>query len=305
MAFKKPQDAVDLPATAEPLHSAIQQGASLLLALRLQTRPILLIGGGVVASSRLYFLLEAGAQVTIIAPLPVHPSINHYLSDPFTSRQISHLERNFAGRSDPINVKDFDLVLTAIDDNDLSKEICEMCREARVMINVADIPPLCDFYFGAQMRRGPLQILISTGGMGPRAGAMLRDVISNALPEDIELSLEGVGALRRDLRERAPGVGGARGQKRMQWMKDTCDRWGLGNMRQFNDDLLRKRILDEGWEKEIVLGPEDLSSEKDVSIWRVLCPWIAAPEVQWAICGLTLGATVATFVAFWTIRHRS
>lgn len=160
-------------------------------------------------------------------------------------------------------MKDFDLVLTAIDDNDLSREVCEMCREERVMVNVADIPPQCDFYFGAQMRQGPLQILISTGGLGPRAGAMLRDLIVDALPDDIESSLEGVGALRRDLRERVPGVGGEGGKKRMDWMKATCDKWGLGQMKKFNDETVRKRILDEGWEKGIVLGPEHLERKGD------------------------------------------
>ncbi|EAL20057.1 hypothetical protein CNBF3830 [Cryptococcus deneoformans B-3501A] len=261
-ATELPKEAslASLPSESYP---EIHQGASLLLALRLQDRPILLIGGGVVASSRLYFLLESGAHITLISPLPLDPSISHYISHPSTASQITHLARPYAGRSDPVKVKDFDLVLTAIDDNDLSREVCEMCREERVMVNVADIPPQCDFYFGAQMRRGPLQILISTGGLGPRAGAMLRDLIVDALPDDIESSLEGVGALRRDLRERAPGVGGKGGKKRMEWMKAICDKWGLGQMKKFNDVTVRKRILDEGWEKGIVLGPEHLEKRGD------------------------------------------
>lgn len=85
----------------------------------------------------------------------------------------------------------------------------------------------------------------------------------DALPDDIESSLEGVGALRRDLRERAPGVGGKGGKKRMEWMKAICDKWGLGQMKKFNDVTVRKRILDEGWEKGIVLGPEHLEKRGD------------------------------------------
>lgn len=57
---------------------------------------------------------------------------------------------------------------------------------------------------------------------------MLRDLIVDVLLDDIELSLEGVGVLRRDLRECVFGVGGKGGKKRMEWMKVICDKWGLG-----------------------------------------------------------------------------
>ncbi|ODO06150.1 precorrin-2 dehydrogenase/sirohydrochlorin ferrochelatase [Cryptococcus wingfieldii CBS 7118] len=297
-----PKDAsiASLPSTSYP---PIHQGASLLLALRLQDRPILLIGGGVVAASRVYFLLESGAHITLIAPLPLDPSIAHYISHPDTASQFTHLAREFKGREDEIKVKDFDLVLTAIDDNDLSKEVCEICREARVMVNVADIPPQCDFYFGAQMRRGPLQILISTGGMGPRAGAMLRDLIVDALPSDVESSLQGVGALRRDLRERAPGVGGERGQRRMDWMKQTCDKWGLAEMGRFNDEPTRTRVLEEGWEKGVVLGPSDLEGEIGSGWWKGLKGKVG-PEGVWGVSGLALGAAIATTTTLWLSRRR-
>ncbi|WVQ86215.1 hypothetical protein IAT38_008383 [Cryptococcus sp. DSM 104549] len=281
----------------------IHPGASLLLALRLQDHPILLIGGGVVASSRLYFLLESGAHITLISPLPLDPSISHYLTHPSTSSQITHLPRAYKGRTDEVKVKDFDLVLTAIDDNPLSQEVCEMCREERVMVNVADIPPQCDFYFGAQLRRGPLQILISTGGLGPRAGAMLRDLIVGALPEDVEASLEGVGALRRDLRVRAPGVGGPGGQKRMDWMKATCDRWGLAEMVQFNDEGVRTRVLDEGWEKGVVLGPQDVGAAGRKGFVAHLRELGAQSEVWSGIGGFSAGVAVAAVVATWLARR--
>ncbi|WRT69142.1 uncharacterized protein IL334_006126 [Kwoniella shivajii] len=238
---------------------SIVPGASLLLALRLASRPILLIGGGLVASQRLYFLLESDAHITLISPSPLNPSIQHRIDDPSTSSQITWLNRPYIGRKDEVKVSDFDLVMTAIDDNDLSKEVCDLCREEKVMVNVADIPPQCDFYFGAQLRRGPLQILISTGGMGPRAGAMIRDIVLEALPPNIEEAVEGVGLLRADLRKRAPGVGGKLGQERMDWMKETCDVWGLAKMEKFRDQELRNNILDQGWDNRTIIGPKELN----------------------------------------------
>ncbi|WVW79443.1 hypothetical protein I302_101412 [Kwoniella bestiolae CBS 10118] len=271
----------------------IVPGASLLLALRLANRPILLIGGGVVASQRLYFLLESSAHITIISPGPLHPSIQYRIDDPATSPQITWLNRPYLGRQDEVKVKDYDLVMTAIDDNDLSKETCELCREEKVMVNVADIPPQCDFYFGAQLRKGPLQILISTGGLGPRSGAMIRDLILRVLPSDIEDSIKGIGALRADLRKRAPGVGGQLGQERMDWMKDTSDTWGLDLMRRFNDEELRKEILDKGWESRKIIGPNDLSGVASTWTQRI---WSMVGQRDWTVGmgGFGLGVAVTS-----------
>ncbi|WWD21350.1 hypothetical protein CI109_105834 [Kwoniella shandongensis] len=283
----------------------IQQGASLLLALRLQDRPILLIGGGVVASQRLYFLLESGAHITIVSPSPLDPSISYRISDPNTSPQITWHDRPYLGREDSIKVTEYDLVMTAIDNNPLSQEVCEMCREKRVMVNVADIPPQCDFYFGAQLRKGPLQILISTGGLGPRAGAMIRDIIRNALPENIEESVEGVGLLRSELRKRAPGVGGQRGQERMDWMKELCDVWGLAQMERFRDEQVRKYVLDEGWEKKKMVAPSEVKQgqrKTTAEIWEQVKHF---GHTQWAagLGGFGAGMAVATVATIYLTRN--
>ncbi|WWC73024.1 uncharacterized protein I206_106989 [Kwoniella pini CBS 10737] len=303
----QPQSQIGKPPTRDEKdqdsHPTIVPGASLLLALRLASRPILLIGGGLVASQRLYFLLESDAHITLISPSPLHPSIQHRIDDPTTSNQITWLERPYLGKKDEIKVKNFDLVMTAIDDNELSKEVCDLCREEKVMVNVADIPPQCDFYFGAQLRKGPLQILISTGGMGPRAGAMIRDIILNSLPENLEESIKGIGLLRGDLRKRAPGVGGKLGQERMDWMKDICDIWGLEKMSEFNNDQLRSKILDQGWENRKIIGPNDIDYDENRTpgLEKVLR---FGNDIDWwtALSGLGVGATLASIGTLYLIR---
>jgi precorrin-2 dehydrogenase/sirohydrochlorin ferrochelatase len=82
-----------------------------------------------------------------------------------------------------IELTKFHMVMTAIDDNPLSKSICLECRAKGVLVNIADVPPMCDFYFAAQFRRGPLQVMLSTGGMGPRIGALVRDRVEKSLPK--------------------------------------------------------------------------------------------------------------------------
>jgi precorrin-2 dehydrogenase / sirohydrochlorin ferrochelatase len=157
-----------------------------------------------------------------------------------------------------MKVTDYVLVLTAIDDVKLSREVCDLCRENRVVVNVADFPPECDFYFGAQIRRGPLQIMVSTQGMGPKVGVMIRDHIEKGLPNNVEEAIEGVGLLRKDLRSRVPEVGGESSKRRMEWMKSTCDAWSLDQMGEFRDEKVRAKVLDEGWEKDRIVRPRDV-----------------------------------------------
>jgi precorrin-2 dehydrogenase/sirohydrochlorin ferrochelatase len=236
----------------------IVPGSSFLIAYRLQSRPVLLIGGGLIASGRLYYLLEAGARVTIVSPRKgLHPE-TAYRIDVSNVDDIVYLDREYAGPDDDeIKVRDFDMVLTAIDDVDLSRAVCLAARQAKVPVNVADVPPECDFYFGSQLRRGPLQIMVSTSGRGPKIASLIRKSIEAALPEHIEDAIDRVGALRSELRKRAPGTGGELGKKRMEWMIGVCDAWTLEDLTRL-DENTRRRLLDEGWDKGKVLTPAEM-----------------------------------------------
>lgn len=184
------------------------------------------------------------------------------------------------------------MVMTAIDDNSLSRSICLECRSKGVLVNIADVPPLCDFYFAAQFRRGPLQVMLSTGGMGPRIGALVRDRVEKALPNNLEDAIVGVGELRKDLRKRAPGVGGELGQKRMDWMKGISESWTLEELEDLNKENTRRKVLDLGWDKGRVVGPED------VGVWRWWWSLLQVPT-DWTlpravIIGATAGAMLTS-----------
>ena len=70
-------------------------------------------------------------------------------------------------------------------------------------------------------------------------------------------AIERVGELRSKLRERAPGVGGELGKKRMGWMTDLCNVWDLDELALL-DDAAMKKLLDEGWEKGQVPSPTEV-----------------------------------------------
>ena len=139
-------------------------------------------------------------------------------------KQVSHIDRVFL----PIDLepeKNVAMVLTAVDDPVASTRIWQYCKKLKVPANIADVPPECDFYFGSVHRDGPLQIMVSTNGNGPRLAAAIRKRIGEMLPKGTGDSINKVGQLRRQLRRKAPGKTSEAISKRMQWMSAVCDTW--------------------------------------------------------------------------------
>jgi len=232
-------------------------GGSLLLAWQLKNKRVLIVGGGDVASGRVESILVADAFITLICPRAgLHP-LTGSLIQQHQDRIIYH-DRLFAGADDLLGV---DLVLTAIDDVQISREICALARAHRIPINVADIPPSCDFYFGSQIRRGPLQIMISTNGQSPKLANIIKKQIEDSLAPHVGQAIEKVGLLRSKLRERAPGVGGDLGKKRMRWMVRVCTSWEMEDLANLDEDMMQ-RLLDDGWEKNHVPTVEEAGGVK-------------------------------------------
>lgn len=125
--------------------------------------------------------------------------------------EVDYVDRKF----EPSDLDAVDMVLTAIDDPDASTEIWKLCKERKIAANIADVPPECDFYFGSVHRDGPLQIMVSTNGNGPKLASIVRKQIAATLPNNIGAAIQNVGALRKKLRKVAPG--NEEGSKRMQW----------------------------------------------------------------------------------------
>ncbi|KAG8916729.1 Bifunctional dehydrogenase and ferrochelatase [Tulasnella sp. 408] len=99
------------------------------------------------------------------------------------------------------------------------------------------------------IRRGPLQVMVSTGGKGPKLANIIRRKMEDALPDNVGEAIERVGELRAELRKRAPGVGGRLGQKRMDWMTKVCETWSLDELGQL-DEAAMEFLLDHGWDQK-------------------------------------------------------
>lgn len=200
--------------------------------------------------------------MTVVCPASgLNPEVAYRVA----ARQITHIDRNFetADLDDP----DIALVMTAIDDPVASSQIWKLCKQKRIAANIADVPPECDFYFGSVHRDGPLQIMVSTNGNGPKMANIVRRRIAANLPDNIGAAIVKVGELRRKLRKVAPNV--EEGPKRMQWMSKVCLAWTL-------EDLCDMEEAD----METLL--ESYAPDKIPSLTEVRGPWEFDGSFGWS-----------------------
>lgn len=161
-----------------------------------------------VAAGRILNVLNADAKVTVVSPSEgLNPEVKYRIAQ----GQIRYVDHKF----EPKHLDGADMVLTAIDDPEASTRIWKLCKERRIPANIADVPPECDFYFGSVHRDGPLQIMVSTNGKGPKMASNVRKQIAKLLPPSLGDAIQRVGMLRQNLRRVAPGT--EQGPKRMQW----------------------------------------------------------------------------------------
>src|SRR3569833_2060333 len=158
--------------------------------LKLDGRPALLVGAGNVALEKLNTLLSTGVRLRVIAP-QVRPEIRKFAQE----GRIELIERKFT-------VEDLDgnfVVIAATDDAEVNATVYREAVARGILGNSVDDPPHCDFYFGSVVRRGDLQVAISTAGESPAVAQQLRREIDEQLPHDLGPWLTKIGQLRREI----------------------------------------------------------------------------------------------------------
>ncbi|KAG6868715.1 hypothetical protein C0993_011653 [Termitomyces sp. T159_Od127] len=266
--------------------------ASLLIAWQLRNKNVLIIGGGEIAAQRIDSILITDANVNVLAP---HDGLNLRVARLIHDHpdRITYHDRLFAGAEE---LQGMDMVLTALEDTQLSREICDMCRKSKIPVNAADIPDLCDFYFGSQIRDGPLQVMISTNGNGPKMANLVKKKLQSALTGVEGSAIAKVGELRAQLKIRAPGVGGEVGKRRMKWMTDVCNTWDMEELALLDDTMIQQ-LLDDGWGKSRVPTFADLKGTRLQPTSSVGMPFIFGPTLGFA-------AGVLITLSVWWIRRK-
>ena len=134
--------------------------------LKLEGQRCLVVGAGTVGEGKIAGLLETGALVRVIA-IEATTSVLQWAR----AGQIDLELRPFSAS----DLKEVFLAIVATSSRDLNQSIFREASRLGVLCNVVDVPDLCDFYYPAVVRRGDLQIAISTNGQSPALSSRLRE----------------------------------------------------------------------------------------------------------------------------------
>jgi uroporphyrin-III C-methyltransferase/precorrin-2 dehydrogenase/sirohydrochlorin ferrochelatase len=139
--------------------------------LRLQGRPVLIVGAGPVAAQKLPGLLAAGARVTVVAP-EIHPA--------FERSDVERLQR-------PFTEPDLDgrWLVVAAAPAEVNAAVSRAAEERRLFVNAVDDLAAASVHLGGVVERGGVTFAISTGARAPALAGLLREALEQLLPDEV------------------------------------------------------------------------------------------------------------------------
>jgi siroheme synthase-like protein len=143
--------------------------------LRLSHRRCLVVGGGEVGLEKVDGLLACDADVVLVAPEAV-PELQEYARE----GSIRWEQREYAG---PADLEGTFIVIASTSDTDVNIRVYEDAERRAMLVNVVDVPPLCNFILPAIVRTGPLAIAISTAGASPALAKRIKREIADEFGE--------------------------------------------------------------------------------------------------------------------------
>ncbi len=142
--------------------------------LMLKRRRCLVVGGGEIGLEKVEGLLACGGDVVLVAPEAV-PELAEYAREgsiEWEQRRYEHSDLEGAF-----------LAIAATSDTDVNISVYEEAERRAMLVNVVDVPPLCNFILPAIVRTGPLAIAISTQGASPALAKRIKSEIADSFGE--------------------------------------------------------------------------------------------------------------------------
>jgi precorrin-2 dehydrogenase / sirohydrochlorin ferrochelatase len=144
--------------------------------LKLSGRRCVVVGGGAVGLEKVEGLLACDADVTLIAP-EAGPELEALAAE----GSIAWEPRRYAG---PDDLEGVFMVIASTDDTDVNIAVYDDAERRAMLVNVVDVPPLCNFILPAIVRTGPLAIAISTAGASPALAKRMKREVSELFGEE-------------------------------------------------------------------------------------------------------------------------
>ena len=142
--------------------------------LKLTGRKCLVVGGGAVGLEKIEGLLACDGQVTLVSPSAI-PELEDLAA-----------EGSIAWERRAYRAEDLDgafMAVAATGDTDINVRVYEDAEQRAMLVNVVDVPPLCNFILPAVFRSGPLAVAISTAGASPALAKRIKRQIAEEYGE--------------------------------------------------------------------------------------------------------------------------
>lgn len=156
--------------------------------LKLDACRCVVVGAGVVASQKLDGLLESGAEVQVVAP-----QASESIQELARIGRIAWTPAEFR----PEHLEGAKLVIAATGDPVVNEQVYRAARQRGVLCNSVDEPERCDFFYPAVVRRGDLQIAISTAGKSPALAQRIRQDLEEQFDSSYSSWLQWLGSVRQ------------------------------------------------------------------------------------------------------------
>ncbi|MGA7624105.1 MAG: bifunctional precorrin-2 dehydrogenase/sirohydrochlorin ferrochelatase [Candidatus Acidiferrales bacterium] len=159
--------------------------------VKLRDRLCIVVGGGEVAAAKIPGLIAAQAKIRVIAP-----EVNQQITGRVREGLVEWRRKQFESG----DLADAYLVVAATNVPDVNHEVYGEAEARGILCNAVDDPEYCHFYYPSVVRRGELQIAISTEGLSPALAQRLRRELEAQFGPEYEPWLRWLGAVRKFLR---------------------------------------------------------------------------------------------------------
>jgi uroporphyrin-III C-methyltransferase / precorrin-2 dehydrogenase / sirohydrochlorin ferrochelatase len=166
--------------------------------LRVDGKPVIVVGGGEVALRKAQWLLKAGARVTVVAP-----ELQQELARYAVNAQLSHLAARFSAA----HLDGAVAVVAATDVPEVNAAVSAAAQARNIPVNVVDDPELSTFIFPAIIDRSPLIVAVSSAGHAPVLARSVREQIEALLPARLGALARFMGRYRRMVQQALPSAG--------------------------------------------------------------------------------------------------
>ncbi|MCH9812980.1 MAG: bifunctional precorrin-2 dehydrogenase/sirohydrochlorin ferrochelatase [Epsilonproteobacteria bacterium] len=158
--------------------------------LKLDHLKILIVGGGNIATEKLIHMLEFTTNISVISPKLSDTMLQHIAQNNLTYTNRVYQTGDIDG---------FGIVIVAVDDVTVQKEIYEEAQGKNILCNAVDSVAYCDFIFPSYIKKGDLTMAISTSGSSPAVAKQLRRFLEKVIPDSIGEFLQEMKTFRKTM----------------------------------------------------------------------------------------------------------